>query len=441
MQINDEYDVVVIGAGISGMSTAAILSRRGFRCAVLEKKSCPGGRASWIEKNGFIVDFGIHINRYAAQGKAAEVLRLTGEQPRFLPVDKPVLFTRGKFISLPSSPVEIITTPLLSFKSRLRLLKFLFKIVSARSADDLYKISVQEWLHQNNITEGDITELVQVLSGAGIVCPDLDRASAGELFFFLRSALKAQHTTGYFLGGWRSLFAALERAVNTNGVILYNTKVDEVILKNGNATGVRCGENFFQGKTVVSSLPLQEVESIIPEKCLPAKVLQYARSLEPTCGIVYDFCLKKRVSDINGIILTSDPCTMGLFVSNIEPALAPRGKQIGNWFYPIPYEKMNDHEFLNLSKRHLQGILDNMFPHLRGEIEFERTMELSMVDSAMPCVGQTSADRPAVDCSPVPNFFIVGDSVGAEGHGGDIAFASAITCAQKIEQLIRSVVS
>ena len=434
---SSEYDVVVIGAGISGMSTAAILSRKGFTCAVLEKKSYPGGRASWIEKGGFTIDFGIHINRYAAQGKAAEVLRLIGEQTRFLPVDKPVLFTRGKFIPLPSSPLEILTTPLLSFKSRLRLLRFLLKIIKARSGSDLYKISVQEWLHQNNITEGDITELIQILSGAGIVCPDLDRASAGELFFFLRNALKSQHTTGYFLGGWRSLFAALERSVNSNSKILFNTKVDEVILKNGNATGVRCGENFFHGKAVVSSLPLQEVENIIPEQCLPAEVLKYARSLEPTCGIVYDFCLKKRVSDINGIILTSDPCTMGLFVSNIEPALAPRGKQIGNWFYPVAYEKMNDHEFLNLEKRHLQGILDNMFPQLRVEIVFERMMELRMVDGAMPCVGQTSAERPAVDCSPVPNFFIVGDSVGAEGHGGDIAFASAITCAQKVEQLLR----
>jgi protoporphyrinogen oxidase len=257
------------------------------------------------------------------------------------------------------------------------------------------------------------------------------------LFYFLLHALKSKHPTGYFLGGWRNLFAKLERAVNANGEILYSTKADEILVEGEQAVGVRCGENIIQGKVVVSSLPLQEIETILPPQYLPADVLQYIRNFEPTCGIAYDFCLKKKISDKNGIILTSDPCTMGFFPSNIEPALAPRGKQTGNWFYPIPYDKMTDREFLNLSKRHLHTILDKMFPEFRDVIEFERTMELRMVDGAMPCVGQTSRDRPAIDCALLPNLFLVGDSIGIESHGGDIAFASALLCAQTVEKLLR----
>ena len=43
------YDVIVVGAGINGLTTAAILSKAGKRTLVLESRDAVGGMASSME--------------------------------------------------------------------------------------------------------------------------------------------------------------------------------------------------------------------------------------------------------------------------------------------------------------------------------------------------------------------------------------------------------
>jgi phytoene desaturase len=49
---------VVIGAGIGGLASAARLARAGYQVTVFEKQSTPGGRAAFLEKDGFRFDTG-----------------------------------------------------------------------------------------------------------------------------------------------------------------------------------------------------------------------------------------------------------------------------------------------------------------------------------------------------------------------------------------------
>ena len=50
--------IVVIGAGFSGLSSAAYLARAGYKVTVLEKNAQPGGRAHTIRKDGFRFELG-----------------------------------------------------------------------------------------------------------------------------------------------------------------------------------------------------------------------------------------------------------------------------------------------------------------------------------------------------------------------------------------------
>ena len=51
-------DLIVVGAGIGGLSTAALLAKKGHNVTVLEKNDHPGGRASVWRKDGFTFDMG-----------------------------------------------------------------------------------------------------------------------------------------------------------------------------------------------------------------------------------------------------------------------------------------------------------------------------------------------------------------------------------------------
>jgi phytoene desaturase len=53
-----EKHVVIIGAGIGGLGTAALLGKKGYKVTLLEKNEKIGGRANIFEEDGFVFDMG-----------------------------------------------------------------------------------------------------------------------------------------------------------------------------------------------------------------------------------------------------------------------------------------------------------------------------------------------------------------------------------------------
>ncbi|HEY7801792.1 MAG TPA: FAD-dependent oxidoreductase, partial [Dehalococcoidia bacterium] len=68
-------DVVIIGAGVSGLATGALLAKAGHRVTVLEKGNQPGGRAYTYEDKGFTLNYGPHAIYRPQTGVLAEILR------------------------------------------------------------------------------------------------------------------------------------------------------------------------------------------------------------------------------------------------------------------------------------------------------------------------------------------------------------------------------
>ena len=58
---NTGKDIVVIGGGLGGLMTGALLAKEGFRVTVLEKNHIIGGGLQCFHRHGSIFETGMHI--------------------------------------------------------------------------------------------------------------------------------------------------------------------------------------------------------------------------------------------------------------------------------------------------------------------------------------------------------------------------------------------
>ncbi|MFX1590608.1 MAG: NAD(P)-binding protein, partial [Promethearchaeota archaeon] len=49
----ENYDTIIIGSGLGGLTAATLLSRKGFKTLIVESRSHIGGRFSTFEYKGF----------------------------------------------------------------------------------------------------------------------------------------------------------------------------------------------------------------------------------------------------------------------------------------------------------------------------------------------------------------------------------------------------
>lgn len=76
----DQYDVIVIGAGVGGLTGAALLSKAGLSVCVLEREPHPGGYLAGFRRKDFRFDTAIHwLNQYGPNGMVTTLFKVLGD--------------------------------------------------------------------------------------------------------------------------------------------------------------------------------------------------------------------------------------------------------------------------------------------------------------------------------------------------------------------------
>ena len=205
--MDTQFDVVVVGAGLAGLTAAATAVRGGARTLVLEAHR-PGGRARTTEREGCTLNLGAHA--LYRGGPGARVLADLGIVPSGSP--PPLARYRGsrdgELHQLPTGPSSLLRTTLLGTRSKVRLGRLLSGLPRMDPAA-LAGTSVRGWLDGLDLRP-DAESVVLALLRLGTYCPDVDSFGADAALAQLQSA--ASGGVLYLHGGWSQLTDALAAA-------------------------------------------------------------------------------------------------------------------------------------------------------------------------------------------------------------------------------------
>ncbi len=300
-----KYDHLVIGAGVSGISTALLLARFGGRVALLEQASRPAPLIDGFARNGVYFEAGFHyaggLERGGVLDRHLHLLGVADELQR-VPFDLKAYDTviqpdTGLNFSFPQGYEALCRSLQRQFPRQSRAVaKYLerlrhtagklpyFTTRSALSSLDLaalHEYSLQQVLDESGI-HGSLRTLLQVhclLYGARPA--EIPFAiHAGVVDGYYRSA-------STFKGGGRSLVKALTSALERFGVDLFcGQRVAGIDLTAaGSIAGVSCADGRqFEALNYISSLHPQAMLKLVPESAFRPVYRRRLNALAETAG-------------------------------------------------------------------------------------------------------------------------------------------------------------
>ncbi len=429
----EQRQVIIIGAGLAGLTAGSLLSKKGFKVLALEESTAPGGRARVTEKDGFILEYGAHSYRYAEKSGAHKVMTELGLTPEWIREDHRSFLIKGKDLyPIPGGKEPLAEDARRYFhKPEIGKVKEAMEKLIAEKPEKWYRKSLADFL--GNILQDEKIMLMIRLIGLQVMESDPKRVSAGELIAHLRRAFEAGVGAAQLKGSSRVFIDKMVSAIAQSGSELkFECVAFALQIEQGRVKSVDTSEGEFTPEALIYAGPISHFLKLASPAHLPERLVKKLKRIEPVAGVAMDFALREKASELKGWLIDPELGIMGKFPSNLDPGLAPSGKQLSSWLITLPPEQMTDPEDVRSAIHRLRSQIKKIFPDFFGLVEFERILALPVIDGAAITHKQSREDRPRVEIPEVENLFLAGDGTATPGVSGEIAVASGILAAEKV---------
>ena len=184
--------ILVVGAGLAGLSCALTLHRAGREFLLVEADSRVGGRQRTTHRDGFTLDHGFQVV-LSSYDAVREVVGIDSLEPRWF--ESGALLSHSRGISRLASPLEnpitAIATDAISFGDKIRLARLGAEILLTSDARLLARcaspvdVSTRVFLQQRGFSPDFLSRFAQPFFGGVLLDNDL-ATSAGLFLYYLK---------------------------------------------------------------------------------------------------------------------------------------------------------------------------------------------------------------------------------------------------------------
>ncbi|MBU1726572.1 MAG: NAD(P)-binding protein, partial [Candidatus Omnitrophica bacterium] len=315
MSENYDYDAIIIGAGIGGLTTGNILAKNGMKVLILEKNSVPGGAVTTFYRNGYPIDICHSLCAIKQGAFLRKIFDYIGvyEQIEFRELEKSFVYVTEEInnpILCYADPEKYTRELITKFPNESANIKRIFNEIGETWDKEIlntyynpsnfllffYPFLFPKLFKYRNLTFGEFlskftenAELKRVISvGWPYLGLEMNKVSALYMFCLIGAYHKEK---SYFVKGG---FGKISEVLATNfaklgGKLLYKTQVEKIILNRGHkACAVKDSKNnTYTGKKIISNIDSKKTFlNLIDKDVFPSRFLKKVTNSKLSCSAI-----------------------------------------------------------------------------------------------------------------------------------------------------------